>query len=420
MNLPPLAFGAALVAALTSPGDSADASTGRGHDGRDWSGAWASAQHRPWHNEWDGPNWSLDGFADQSIRQVVRVTTGGARVRIRLSNRYGTSALRVAGATVAKTGDGAAVRPGTMRRLTFGRSPHATIPAGRDVGSDAASLVTAPLERLTVTLYLDRPTGPATFHEGGMTTTFRAGGNHVSDSAADAFAGETSHSWYYLTGVDVAGGRRGGALAAFGDSITDGFGSTPAADNRYPDELAERLVAAGAPRGVLNAGINGNMLLTDSSCAAGEKALTRFPRDVLDRPGVRTAIVLLGTNDIGLGGLDFGCGEFPKVTAEQLIAGHRALIRAAHARGVKIIGATVTPFKPAETYYSKAHEKVRVGLNRWIRHSGEYDAVVDLDRTLADPTDPERLREAYDSGDHLHPNDAGTRAIAAAIDPLIR
>ena len=416
MNLSHRAVGAALVATLTLSG----ASTGHADGRREWSGAWAGAQHRPWHNEWDGPNWSLGGFADQSIRQVVRITTGGTRVRVRLSNRYGTRPLRVGGATVAKTGDGARVRPGTMRRLTFGGSPEATIPAGRDAISDAASLVTAPLERLTVTLYLTRPTGPATFHEGGMTTTYRAGGNHVSDAGADAFAGETSHSWYYLTGVDVTGGRPRGAVAAFGDSITDGFGSTPGADNRYPDELAERLAAAGTPRGVLNAGINGNMLLTDSSCAAGEKALARFGRDALDRPAVRAVVVLLGTNDIGLGGLDFGCGEFPEVTARRLIAGHRALIRMAHARGVTVIGATVTPFKPAQPYYSTTHEAVRTGLNRWIRHSGEYDAVVDLDRVLAEPADPQRLRTAYDSGDHLHPNDAGTRAIAAAIDLTLR
>ncbi|MBC6457387.1 SGNH/GDSL hydrolase family protein [Actinomadura sp. HBU206391] len=416
-----------VVAALAVPTGSAAASGDRAETGRDrsgaWSGAWSASQHKPAvGTPWDGPNWSIPGFtADQSVRQVVRVTTGGSRVRIRLSNRYGTGPLRVAGATIAKAGHGAAIRPGTVRRVTFGRSASTTIPAGRDATSDAAWLVTAPLEKLTVTLYFAKPTGPATFHELGLTTTYRATGDRRFDQDAGAFAGETSHSWYYLTGVDVAGGahRADGTVVTFGDSITDGFGSTPGADNRFPDELAERLTGAHRPMGVLNAGIGGNMLLTDSLCIAGEKGLTRFARDVADRPSVRSVIVLLGTNDIGLGDRDFGCGAFPLMTAPRLIEGHRALIRAAHSRGIKIIGATLPPFKGAEPYYDEAgeHEKVRDAVNQWIRHSGEYDAVVDVDKVLADAGDPDALSPAYNSGDNLHPNDAGMKAIARAIDP---
>jgi lysophospholipase L1-like esterase len=409
---------AATVVALAVPAGSAAASDGRAGAVRDWSGAWAAAQHKPAvGTDWDGPNWSVPGFADQSVRQIVRVTTGGTQVRIRLSNRYGTTPLRITGATVGKAGGGAAIRPGTLRRVTFGHSPATTIPTGREATSDAAGLVTAPLEKLTVTLYFATPTGPATFHEGGMTTTYRATGDHRLDHGAGAFAGETSHSWYYLTGVDVAGGSRraAGTVVAFGDSITDGFGTTPGADNRYPDELAERLAAAGTPMGVLNAGLNGNMLLTDSLCIAGEKALTRFGHDVVGRPGVRTVIVLLGTNDIGLGDQDYGCGKFPVATEESLIRGHRELIRAAHANGIRIIGATLPPFKGAQIYDTEEHEKVRDALNRWIRHSGEYDAVVDLDRVLADPDDPDALLPAYAHADNLHPSDAGAKAIADAI-----
>jgi lysophospholipase L1-like esterase len=213
--------------------------------------------------------------------------------------------------------------------------------------------------------------------------------------------------------VDVSGHHANrGAVVAFGDSLTDGSFSTPNADNRYPDELAERLVTAGRPLGVLNAGIGGNRVLTDAP-GFGEKATARFQRDALERPGVRTVIVLEGINDIGMGE-----AAGTPVTAQQLIDGHRALIRAAHARGVRVIGATITPTKgvPYPGYYTERGEAVRDAVNHWIRASGEYDAVADFDRTLADPADPDRMRPEYDGGDALHPNDAGMHAMADAVD----
>jgi lysophospholipase L1-like esterase len=407
------------VTAVVLAGPAGSASASDQHPaGTAWSGAWASAGHHPIPgNEWFGPNWSVDGFANQSVRQVVRVSAGGSRVRIRLSNRYGSSPLRVTGATVAEAGSGAAVRPGTLRPLTFGHRLSATIPAGTEATSDAAFVTVSALESLAVTLYFAEATGRATFHEGGLTTTYRAAGDHRFDPGSAAFAGETSHSWYYLTGVDVAGPRGArGTVVAFGDSITDGYGSTPDADNRYPDQLADRLVAAGTRLGVVNAGINGNKLLADSPCF-GENGVARFHRDVLDQPGVDTAIVLEGINDIGAGGFpDFGCGASPVVTAAQVIEGHRALIRAAHAHGISIIGATLTPVKGSYGYDTPEKEAARDAVNQWIRASGEYDNVVDLDKLLADPADPDALLPAYDSGDHLHPNDAGYLAIAAAIN----
>ncbi|SCL46517.1 Lysophospholipase L1 [Micromonospora citrea] len=380
-----------------------------------WSAGWASApQHPVPGNEWDGPNWSTEGFRNQSVRQVVRLSVGGSRLRIRLSNRYGTGPLRVSGATIGRTTAGAAVRPGTVRRLTFGRSAGVTIPAGRDVATDVVFLRTRPLERLTVTLYLAGSTGPATFHENGLTTTYRAAGDHRYDRDGRAFAGEVSDSWYYLTGVDVAGGPRPGrgTVVTLGDSITDGYGSTSGADNRYPDQLAERLAAAGVPMGVANVGINGNKLLTDSTCY-GESMLTRFRRDVLDQPGVRTVIVAAGINDLGTSELpDFGCGPSPKVDEHHLVAGYRALIHIARARGITVVGTTLSPV--AGSVYGRAEES-RVAVNHWIRSSGEFDAVADVDRALADPEGP-GLRPAYDCGDRLHPNDAGAQAIADAIE----
>jgi lysophospholipase L1-like esterase len=398
-----------LLASTFLAGPAAEAS-GEHATGR-WTGAWTTSEIAP-SPDVPTPNWS-GGFDNQSLRQVIRVGRGGSTLRIRVSNVYGASPLRLSGASIGRAGEGAAVLPGTMRSVRFGRSPSTVVPAGREIASDALALRVSPLERLTVTLYFATPTGPATFHPLALATTYRAAGSHLSDLAGDAF-GETSDASYYLSGVEVSGRHRGarGAVVAFGDSITDGALSTPDADNRYPDELAERLVAAGRPLSVLNAGIGGNRVLADMA-GFGDRATARFQRDALDQPGVRTVIVLEGINDIGFGALT---GALP--TAEQLIDGHRTLIRAAHARGVKVIGATILPFKGTiyPGYYTDQGEAVRDAVNDWIRTGGEYDAVVDLERAVADPADPDRLRPEYNGGDGLHPNDAGMRAMAAAVD----
>ncbi|MGH3713581.1 MAG: SGNH/GDSL hydrolase family protein [Micromonosporaceae bacterium] len=381
-----------------------------------WAGAWGAAEQPPTGPSFQGPNWSELGFANHSIRQVVRVSAGGSQLRIRLSNVYGERPLQLTGATIGAAGEGAAVIPSTIQRLTFSGRAHGVAPAGEMLVSDPVSLTTAPLQRLSVTLYVAQPTGPATFHEAASATAYRAVGDHRSNTDGTPYL-ETSHSWYYLNGVEVSGRQAPrDTVVAFGDSITDGVSSTPDADNRYPDELAERLVAADRPMGVVNAGISGNRVLNDSPCF-GEKATARFNRDVLARPGVRSVIVLEGINDIQAHMAPFLTCFAPhdEVTAAQLIAGHRALIRAAHARGVRIIGATITPYQ-GSWFYTDQGEAVRDTVNHWIRTSGEYDAVVDLDRVLADPENPDQLRPAYDAGDKLHPNDAGLHAMAEAVD----
>ncbi|MFI7363216.1 SGNH/GDSL hydrolase family protein [Streptomyces sp. NPDC050149] len=378
-----------------------------------WQGGWAASPQAP--TEVFTPNWSRQGFADQTVRQVVRVSTGGTRARVELSNRYGSTPLRITGATVARTDNGASVEEGSVRRLSFGRNGAVTIPAGSDATSDAVPFRTRALESLTVTLYLAEPTGPATFHMMSSATSYRAQGDHRADRDGAAFT-ETSESWYYLTGVEVGGGdapRRNGVVA-FGDSITDGVGSTPDTNNRYPDELAERFAATGRPRSVLNHGIGGNQVTNDTDWA-GEKAVVRFEKDVLDEPGVGTVIVLEGINDIGASGAGAVGAPTPEVSVAQLIAGHRSLIRQAHARGLKVIGATLTPIK-GSFYDSPVNEAKRDAVNDWIRTSGAYDDVVDLDRAVADPEDPDSIAPAYDSGDHLHPSDAGYRAMAGALD----
>jgi lysophospholipase L1-like esterase len=381
-------------------------------DGR-WTGAWATPMITASPPLFGLANWSLEGFANQSVRQVVRTTRGGSAVRIRLSNLYGATPLRLAGATLGVAGDGASVRSGTLRTLTFGHAPSTVLPAGRETASDAVRMPIFPLDRLSVTLFFAEPTGPATFHPMAFATSYRATGDHRLDPNAEAF-GETSVSWYYLTGVDVAEQEHEReAVVAFGDSMTDGAMSTTDANNRYPDELAERLVAAGRPIGVLNAGLSGNQLLA-SLPGYGASGLDRFRRDVLKQPQVRTVIVLEGINDIAISEATRG----EPVTAAQLVDGYQTLIQAAHDNGVRVIGATIMPTKGTifPAYYTERGEAVRDAVNSWIRTGGAYDAVVDLDRVFADPTDPDRMRPEYNSGDGVHPNDTGMNAIAEAID----
>jgi lysophospholipase L1-like esterase len=403
-----------VVAALIRSTWPAAADT-QGEDDR-WTAAWTAsmiAAAPPLFGQ--GPtNWSVEGFANQSLRQVVRVTRGGSALRIRLSNVYGATPLAIAAASLGVASDGASVRQETMRALTFDRSPSTVVPAGREAVSDVVRMRVSPLERLTITLFFAEPTGPVTFHMRSFATSYRAPGDHQLDGSGAAF-GETTTSWYYLDGIDVAGmgGDERGAVVAFGDSITDGAISTIDANHRYPDILAERLVAAGRPMGVLNAGIATNQVL-GTFPGGGASALDRFQHDALDQPGVRSVIILEGINDIAISTLTTG----EPVTAAQLIDGYRTLIQAAHRRGIRVIGATMTPTKGTiiPPFYTEQGESVREAANDWIRNSGAFDAVIDLDRLFADPADPQRMRPEYNSGDGVHPNDAGMRVIAGAID----
>lgn len=387
-------MGGASAEAQTRPTEwSADWSAGSAAGSAGWSAAWASAMQAP--TAADG-NWSQTGFDHQTIRQTVRISTSGKSLRIRLSNLYGTKPLQITGITVARTD------------VTFHGSRRATIAPGRTATSDTVAVPTVAGQQLVVALYVDGATGPATFHEDGLTATTAIAGNHLHDNTPGT---ATSHAFYYLTGVDVTGAA--GTLVAYGDSITNGHNSTVGADHRYSDDLAQQL--ATTRLGVANVGISGNLLLHQLPCF-GDVGVTRFRRDALGQPGVRTVIVEEGENDIWDSEFNLGCGQTPRITADQLIAGYRSMIAAAHARGVRIIGGTITPFKadymqPAD--FARA-EAIRTQANQWIRTSGEYDAVADFARAVGDPADEQRLDPALDSGDHLHPNDAGYAALAAA------
>ncbi|MGW7482530.1 SGNH/GDSL hydrolase family protein [Nonomuraea muscovyensis] len=400
-----------VAAGPTPAGASTTAGTGAG---KGWTATWTASPQRPSRSF--TPNWAEEGFTRQTVRQVVRISAGGRLTRVRLSNAYGTAPLRVTGATIARTARGASIRPETLHHLTVERARSFTIPAGAELAGDPVALPLKALDSVTVTLHFAAPTGPATYHAQATATSYRAAGDHRADTSATAFT-DTSQSWYYLSAVDVIGAtpRRPGVVA-FGDSLTDGYGSTPGADNRYPDELAERLSTTSRPRAIVNQGIAGNLVTVDSP-QFGDSATSRFGRDVLAQPRVGTVIVLAGTNDIGMSEAPSPIGgPAVEVPAQKVIAGHLSLIRQARAKGVRIIGATLPPMKGSR-YHTPRSERKREEVNTWIRTSGQYDAVIDLDRALASPTDEDQLDPAYDAGDHLHLNDAGYRAVAHAVNP---
>jgi lysophospholipase L1-like esterase len=388
-------------------------------------------QDEPWIGTWAAspqafiPG-SLERFDDQTVRIIVHTSVGGARARIRISNAFGDRPLVIGAAHVARRASGADVDPASDRAVTFGSAASTTIAAGATAVSDPVSLDVPARGDLAVSLFFPEPTAATTSHALAMQTSYvGAPGRNVTAAAIFPVA-RTLDSWPFVTGVDVGAPDGGGfTLVAFGDSTVDGDGSTPDTNRRWPDQLAARLGAAGNARvGILNEGLIGNRLLRDSphqpnspfGDALGAAGVTRFDRDVLAQPAVRVVLVRIGVNDIGFPGSFASATEAP--TAEGLVAGYRKLIAQARSRGVRIIGTTLTPFEDAKVaagYYTPEKEAVRQQVNAWLRDGHELDAVVDLDAVLRDPTHPTRLLPRYDSGDHLHPNDAGYAAAADAV-----
>ncbi|MFD9441349.1 SGNH/GDSL hydrolase family protein [Streptomyces sp. NPDC060006] len=364
-----------------------------------------------WTGTWEA---SASGTAPPlpgaSIRNVVHTSVGGTAVRVRISNRLGTRPLVLGGATLARQQPKAPRSPnalrGTMRTLTFGGRKRITVPPGRDVVSDPVTLTVPAAANLLVTLHTPGDPGPATYHRDARQTNFYARqGNRVAEVSGAAYTATTG-SWYYVTGIDVRRPQAAGSVVAFGDSLTDGSGSTPNTNRRWPDRLAERLRALPPHRrqGVLNAGVAGNRLLLEGR---GPSALARFDADVLSRTGVRTVIVMEGVNDIK---------SPPNQTDPAALgAAYREIVRRAHARGIRVVGATLTPFG-GHGSHTEARERVRRSVNQLIRTGGLFDAVADFDAVVRDPSRPHRMLPAYDPGDHLHFNDAGMRALADSVD----
>jgi lysophospholipase L1-like esterase len=375
-----------------------------------WITSWSASPQEP------GPGTlAARGFDNQTVREVIFASAGGGPIRLELTNVFGAAPLPVGHVTVAEADPrdpGSAAAPGQVYPVTFGGRTSAVIPAGAQLLSDPVAMRVDPLENLAVSVYLPDRTGPATFHSDGQQLTWVARGDHAADAGAAAFTTSTL-SWYYVSGLVVRSADETGTVVAFGDSITDGVGSTVGADARWPNDLARRLDALGGPAlSVADEGIGGNRLLGGSGCC-GASAGTRFARDALDRPGVRDVIVLEGINDIGIGLAH--PAEEPGVSTARIIAKYRELIAAAHARGLKIFGATLLPYQGAG-YFTAAGETIREQVNEWIRTSRAFDGVIDFDAVMSDPANPLRLNPMYDFGDHLHPNDAGYQAMADAIN----
>jgi len=355
------------------------------------------------------------GFNNQTIRMIAPVSIGGRRVRVQLSNAFGTMPLKLGAVHVALRAKDSAIAPGSDRALTFSGQPSFTIPPGASALSDPVDLDVPPLGELAVSVYVPEAAGPPTIHTAGLHTTYisKSGDATAQPSIED---GITTQSWYWLSNIQVLAPADASAIVAFGDSITDGARSTPDADRSWPSRLARRLAAnrETAHIAVLNQGIGGNRVLRDNT---GVNALARFDEDVLSPAGVKWLIVLEGINDIGQGARANALPE-NAVTAAELIAAHRQMIERAHLRGIKVMGATLTPYGGAG-YSSEKGESIRDAVNTWIRTSGAFDAVVDFEAATRDPKNPKQFRPEFDSGDHLHPSDAGYQAMADAIDLTI-
>ncbi|MGB3438983.1 MAG: SGNH/GDSL hydrolase family protein [Actinophytocola sp.] len=379
-----------------------------------WVGTWASVPTQT-------PATATPSLADETIRQVVHTSVAGSQLRLRLTNEFGTTALRVGAVHVARRAGttGTDIDPATDRTVTFGGIGAPTIPSGAPLVSDPVRLPVPAMADLVVSIHLPDPTPVTSLHNFAYQENVVAEGDVTDDPAV---TGRTVTAWYFLSGVSVrTTDRHADAVVAFGDSITNGFETQVNANHRWPDLLANHL----RDKGMLNLGVAGNRLLHDPNpppgsdavnyaAFFGQSALRRFDRDVLAQPGVEHVIVLLGVNDLGHPGTTAPASE--TVTAQEIIGAYRQLIVRAHAAGVEIVGGTILPFKDDTLgFYSPENEAKRQAVNRWIRTSGEYDGVIDFDAALRDRADPQRLRAAYDSGDHLHPNDAGMAAMAAAI-----
>ncbi|WP_299051396.1 SGNH/GDSL hydrolase family protein [uncultured Nocardioides sp.] len=387
--------------------------------GSSWVGSWGAALHEAGEADEIAP----EGFTDVTLRQVARLSLGGDALRLRLSNVYGDRPLEIGAVTVAvRRGNQGRPRVDIvdLRRVTFDGQESTSIPVGEVLASDPVRVRVPDLADVVVSMHLPGPTGPATWQASAFATSFVAEGEHVTDPG-DAF--ETlDESRYFLAGVDVATDDDDGTVVFVGDSITAGANSSVDADLRYPDQVAARLLGGTAASagsagstgpvgrcGVVNAGIGGNRVLSGSG-RTGDPVLDRFDRDVLAVPGVRTVVVLAGINDIG--------GAEGDLEPEELIDAYRTLVDRARADGVRVIGATLTPFT-GFGYATEAGEADRQAVNDWIRSTDELDGVVDTDRVLRDPADPARLRPSYDSGDSLHPSDEGFAAVAAAVAPAL-
>lgn len=406
MGIPKAALLLALALSSSARADDAEAR---------WIGSWSAAVQ-------PAPTGTLARFERQSLRLIVHASAGGGQWRVRLSNRFGNTPLVIGHAHLARRASGADIEPASDRTLSFGGQRGVTIAPHATALSDPVALEAPAGADLAVSLYLPQASAAATTHFLALQTNYVSTPGDATAAARFPVA-RTIGSWPFLAGIDTLAPAGGQTIVAFGDSQFDGDGTPKDANRRWPDLLAERLRRAGAGHvGVLNQGLIGNRLLRDSPLdkrnplgpGFGPAGLARFEADALEQPGAACVLLRLGINDIGLPGSYAAPREMP--TAGQLIDGYRRLIAQARGRGLRIVGSTLTPFEGAdEGYYTPTKDALRQAVNAWLRHGGEFDALIDADKVLRDPEHPARLLPAFDSGDHLHPNEAGYAALAEAL-----
>ena len=384
--------------------------------GEHWVGTWSTADvvrppARPPAQGQPQPAQPAISINNQTLREIVHVSAGGPQARVVFSNAFGTEPLSIGAAQVALREKDSRIVTGSNRPLTFGGRASVTIPASAVIFSDPVNLTVPPMSDLAIDLFLPADLSQATLtsHFGANQTSYISNSGNFAGSAEFPVS-STTPSWFFLSRVEVTAPAQIAAVIAFGDSITDGTRSTIDTNSRWPDQLAKRLLAKpGNVRGVLNAAIAGNRLLSEANIPFGINALARFDRDVLAETGAMYMIVLEGINDIGM------ARDAAAPSADDLIAAHQQLVERAHAHGLKMFGATLTPFEGA-AYFTPAGEVKRQAFNTWIRNNKFYDGVIDFDAAVRDPQNPTKMLPRYDSGDHLHPNDAGYEAMGSAID----
>jgi lysophospholipase L1-like esterase len=373
-----------------------------------WVGTWAAS---PMAAKNPDGKFGAPGTDGTTLREIVHISIGGPTVRVILTNEFGLDPLTIGAAQIALGSGTSTITSGTATALTFDGKPSIVIPPGALAVSDPAALKVAPASNLAVSLFLpDQPVSQLTFHPFADQTNYLASGNVVSAASLDT--PQTFFTWDFLKGVDVTGDNKAASIVTFGDSITDGAHSTRDANARWPDVLARRLQAdkKTANLGVLNQGIGGNRVLHDNT---GPSALARFDRDVIAQTGVKYLVIMESINDIGHA--TDPAKPYDVVTADDLIAGLTQLATRAHTHGIKVYGATLTPFVGAK-YQSPAGEEMRQAINKWIRTTNQFDGVIDFDKITTDPTHPGMFLILDDSGDHLHPGDAGYKAMGDSID----
>jgi lysophospholipase L1-like esterase len=396
-----------IAAAAVCLAPAAPAQTAPAHPpGPPWVGAWAASSFDgdPWH--------TIPTLVDSTLREVVHTSLAGKGLRVRFSNEFGVEPLRIDAATAALSAGAGSLDPASLHALTFGGQPSIAIPPGASALSDPVGLATPAFANLAISLYLPlQQISNVSVHSSAQQDNYIVTGNHVSASSLDNPV--VVPSWYFVSGVDVEPAiARSAAVVAFGDSITDGAYATENENHRWPDDLAARLHnnPATANLSVLDAGIGGNCILIH---CVGQNALARFDRDVLAQPGVRYVIILEGINDIGT--LHDPNRPDYRLAAQDLEQGMLQLIARAHEHGIKVFGATLTPYQGAG-YFTDKGEQIREALNQWILSSGAFDGTIDFDKATRDPSNPLAFAPQFDSGDHLHPKDAGYAAMANSID----